>query len=51
MGIEDVFTKGVPQDRIHEIYIWFSKLWNSIYGKGAWERNDYVWVLTFKVIK
>ena len=29
----------------------FKHLWNSIYGKGAWERNDWVWVLSFKKIK
>lgn len=26
----------------------FAKLWNHIYGPGAWERNDWVWVYEFK---
>ncbi len=26
----------------------FSSLWEKIYGKGAWERNDWVWVIEFK---
>ena len=26
----------------------FSLLWDDIGGTGAWARNDYVWVLTFK---
>ncbi len=26
--------------------LWFKKLWNSIHGPGAWERDD--WVYTYK---
>lgn len=26
----------------------FARLWNSIHGQGAWERNDWVWVIGFK---
>lgn len=26
----------------------YSILWDSLHGKGAWERNDWVWVLQFK---
>ena len=29
----------------------FASLWDSIYGPGSWERNDWVWVRTFEVIK
>jgi hypothetical protein len=25
-------------------------LWDDIHGDGAWERNDWVWVLTFRVL-
>jgi hypothetical protein len=25
----------------------FRRLWNDIYGDGAWERNDWVWVIKF----
>ncbi len=28
----------------------FAKLWNSIHGKDAWERNDFVWVVEFKKV-
>jgi hypothetical protein len=26
----------------------FEECWNSIHGKDAWDRNDWVWVITFK---
>jgi len=26
----------------------FSEYWGKVYGKGAWERNDWVWVYTFE---
>jgi hypothetical protein len=29
----------------------FSRLWNEVNGKDAWERNDWVWALTFKRIE
>ena len=34
-------------------YEWgeFGRQWESIYGLGSWERNDWVWALTFKVVK
>jgi hypothetical protein len=28
----------------------FSLLWDSLHGKGAWHRNDWVWVREFKRI-
>lgn len=31
---------------------WYAQLWESINGEGSWERNSWVWVLTFrKLIK
>jgi hypothetical protein len=29
----------------------FAHLWDSIHGEGAWERNDWVWVVEFKRIE
>ena len=29
----------------------FKDLWNSIHGPDAWDRNDWVWVIEFEVIK
>lgn len=28
----------------------FDSLWDSIHGSGAWERNEWVWAVTFKPI-
>lgn len=28
----------------------FARLWDSIHGKGAWERNDWVWAIEFKKV-
>ena len=28
----------------------FRALWDSIHGDGAWERNEWVWVISFKVM-
>ncbi len=30
---------------------WFDSLWNSIHGTDAWDRNPFVWVIEFEVIK
>lgn len=29
----------------------FMRLWDSIYGPGAWERNDWVWAATFRRVE
>lgn len=29
----------------------YRELWESIHGKGSWERNDWVWAITFKVVR
>lgn len=29
----------------------FKDMWDSIYGPGAWERNEFVWALTFRRIE
>lgn len=30
---------------------YFKKLWNTVNGPDAWDRNDWVWVIEFEVIK
>lgn len=41
-GYDDDVTGGMSG------YREFSSLWESIHGPGAWERNDWVWAVTFK---
>lgn len=31
--------------------IGFQTLWDSIYGEGAWDRNDWVWAITFRKVE
>jgi len=45
----DIYKEGIPA--VHDAYserLAFSSLWDDIYGEGAWERNDWVWVYEFK---
>jgi hypothetical protein len=42
---------GVSVDYMTDVMSYrdgFADLWDSVYGAGAWERNDWVWVLTFR---
>ena len=55
---EDIRAEGItPDDWRHLLEdfprnecprLSFESLWDSINGKGAWARNDWVWVLEFK---
>ena len=53
---EDAVKEGVPYtelnnhrpDELHRAQ--FADLWDSLYGLGAWERDDWVWVIEFKKI-
>lgn len=56
-NVGDIISEGYPcagKEAINNLLFpvdWFSKLWNSIYGQDAWYRDDWVWVVEFKVIK
>lgn len=39
---EDAIAEGSFRDRYR-----FDLLWDSIHGTGAWERNDWVWVISW----
>ena len=41
----DITYSGSEHWRIGSPYSDMAKLWDSIHGKGAWERNPWVWVL------
>lgn len=53
-----VIAEGVTERECHPIADvhagWhepFAALWNDTNGKGAWERNDWVWVVEFKKVE
>ena len=37
-------------EKLHRTFeeAWFVQLWDSIHGRGAWERDDWVWVYEFE---
>ncbi len=44
--------RGVPNGTVWSAAKWaFQELWDSCYGEGAWDRNDWVWAYTFKGVK
>lgn len=46
-GVNWELGEGTPNNRFVPA---FEKLWNSIHGPGAWERDDWVWAISFKRI-
>ena len=47
-GVFSVFEYGMPK---HEAVNCFHSFWNSIYGQDAWDKNPWVWVIEFRVVK
>lgn len=53
---EDAVKEGVPYTELNnhrpdKLHIGqFADLWDSCYGRRAWERNDWVWVIEFKLL-
>jgi len=51
-SVEDIFAEGcpavVPKTRAG---YWWSRLWNETNGKDAFERNDWVFAYTFKLVE
>lgn len=46
---KDALAEGSPlKSGSYYHATWFRELWDSIHGLGAWERNDWVWVISFK---
>lgn len=46
---EDAAAEGMGTDGDEAAVISYSNLWDRINGKGSWDKNPWVWVLTFKV--
>lgn len=49
IGQGDACAEGAPAP--HEPIGWYSELWDTINGDGAWDLNPWVWALTFEIIK
>ena len=43
-----VSTGSMCNGHVHTLREHFWSLWDSLHGLGAWERNDRVWVYTFR---
>lgn len=47
----DAAAEGYASDGDEAARIWYSRLWDEINGNGAWDKNPWIYVLTFKVHK
>lgn len=48
---DDAIAEGVQGDETYDQStprMCFEALWDSIHGKGAWKRNDWVWAYSFR---
>ncbi len=51
ISYDDERAEGVTLGReCNDRHSGFIALWDSVNGAGAWERNDYVWVLDFRKV-
>lgn len=48
--INDIQLEGCPEIIDHRCIKWWRQLWDSCYGEGAWNRNDWVWCYTFRKV-
>jgi hypothetical protein len=45
------FSSGTPAMSGTTAKECYARLWDEINGKGAWKRNDFVWVISFRKVK
>jgi hypothetical protein len=50
----DAMQEGCPFQNLAKVnnpISWFMNLWESINGKGSWDKNPWVWVVEFEKLK
>ena len=51
----DAYAEGIPEwksaDQTFSPIVRFRRLWESINGPGSWGRNDWLWVIGFRVLE
>lgn len=51
----DIVAEGCPfridDEDGSQVTEWFAELWDSIHGEGAWQRDDWVWVLSTRMLE
>jgi hypothetical protein len=47
---DDARAEGIPIDS--EAVVWsYRQIWEAINGEGSWDKNPWVWAISFKMVK
>ena len=52
ISIEDIRAEGIQKGLTDEMKMNFAAMWNEIFKKKGfgWDKNPWVWAITFKVL-